>query len=271
MGDSAISSDLGRDSVPESIARRLDGQVAVLTLQFAPHNLLGQRLVEDLLDSLEWAKSVGARAVILRSGLRHFCAGVDLDFFTEAVNRGQVPDIDFVEVLKAFDELPIPILASVHGICVGGGFELALACDLVISADTAKFGSVESTIGMHPIWGGIQRVAQRAGAARAKELGLLGRRYDARTFERWGLINFVVSEEQLEDATLTLAQELAHGPTVAHAATKQVVSLATRSSVGVADDEMRQFHQPMWESQDLKTGLASFAENGPGMAVFEGR
>jgi enoyl-CoA hydratase/carnithine racemase len=120
-----------------------------------------------------------------------------------------------LELLRAFDELPMPIVAAVHGVCVGGGLEMALACDLIIASESARIGSVEATVGLHPLAGGIQRVAQRAGAARAKEMAMLGRRYDARTLERWNVINRVVADEQLAEAAATLARELAGGPTVA--------------------------------------------------------
>ena len=91
--------------------------------------------------------------------------------------------------------------------------------DLIVAAQSAKIGSVEATVGLHPLMGGIQRLAQRAGATRAKEMAMLGRRYDAATLERWNIINCVVPDEELETATMVLAQELAHGPTLAHAAT----------------------------------------------------
>src|SRR3546814_13979766 len=92
-------------------------------------------------------------------------------------------------------DLPIPIIASVHGVCLGGGFELALACDYIIAAQSAKIGSVEATLGLHPLMGGVQRQVQRAGMARAKEMSMLARRYDPATLERWGLINLVVPDE----------------------------------------------------------------------------
>src|SRR6201999_4410713 len=130
------------------------------------------------------------------------------------------------------------IVAAVHGTCVGGGFELALASDLVIAADSAKIGSVEVAVGPHPLMGGIQRVAQRAGAARAKEMALLGRRYDARTMERWNIFNRVVPDEQLDDAVAAIAQELAHGPTIAHASTKAVIGRAANDGIGAADAAM---------------------------------
>ena len=133
-----------------------------------------------------------------------------------------VLDWGLIETLRAFDEHPAPIIASVQGVCVGGGFELALACDLIVASESAKIGSVEVTVGLHPLMGAVQRLTQRAGAARAKEMALLGRRYPAATLERWNIINWVVADEQLDSATMVLAQELAHGPSIAHAATKRL-------------------------------------------------
>jgi enoyl-CoA hydratase/carnithine racemase len=255
----------------EPVARQLDDGVALLTMQLAPYNLLGERLVSELMTSLQWAQREGARAVVLRSALRHFCAGADLDAMSAAVELGEVPQWQMVELLRAFDTLPIPIVASVHGVCVGGGFELALACDLVVAAESAKIGSVEATVGLHPLMGAVQRLTERAGAARAKEMAMLGRRYDARTLERWGVVNRVVPDEQLEATTLTLARELAHGPTVAHAATKALVSVAVNQGVAAADDAMAELQLSIWRSEDLRTGLASYKANGPGMARFQGR
>jgi enoyl-CoA hydratase/carnithine racemase len=176
-----------------------------------------------------------------------------------------------LELLRAFDQLPMPIVAAVHGVCVGGGLELALACDLIIASESAKIGSVEATVGLHPLAGGIQRVAQRAGAARAKEMAMLGRRYDARTLERWNVINRVVGDEQLAEAAAALARELAGGPTVAHAATKALVTIAIEQGVGAADMAMTELQKPIFLSEDFRTGVESFKHNGPGMASFEGR
>jgi enoyl-CoA hydratase/carnithine racemase len=119
--------------------------------------------------------------------------------------------------------------------------------------------------------GGIQRQVQRAGAMRAKEIAMLGRRYDAATLERWGLVNLVVADDALQDATFTIAEELAHGPTVAHAATKRLVHVAVNDGVLAADEAMAEIQTPIWASEDLKIGLASFRDNGPGLAKFTGR
>ena len=257
-----------RNSPP--VAREMDGQVAVLTMQHAPHNFLGIALYNALIDGIRWAAEQRSRAVLLRSSLRNFCAGADVALFDSA-ERGVAPDLDVVELLRAFDTLPIPILAAVHGVCLGGGLEIALACDLIVASESAKIGSVEAAIGLNPLMGGIQRVTERAGAARAKEMALLARRYDARTLERWNIINRVVPDEQLADVARTLAHELANGPTVAHASTKAIVSHTVSHGVQAADEAMRDLQKDFWKSDDLKVGLASLAANGPGAARFEGR
>ena len=258
----------GPDTPP--VGREVDGHLAVLTMQYAPHNFLGTELTAGLLEGLQWAKDQGARAVLLNSGLRNFCAGADLAIF-ESAYRGVAPDIDLVEVLRAFDSLPLPIVAAIHGVTVGGGLEIALACDLIISSESAKIGSVEATLGLNPLMGGIQRVTERAGAARAKEMALLARRYDARTLERWNIINRVVPDEKLGDVSVTVAQELANGPTLAHASTKAIVSYTLAHGVPAADEVMRDLQADYWKSEDLQRGLESLAADGPGAARFEGK
>ncbi|TKA00645.1 enoyl-CoA hydratase/isomerase family protein [Actinacidiphila oryziradicis] len=183
----------GDGTVPAAepaVERRLDGKVAVLTMRHRPHNLLDPALSGYIIDAMAWAGTSGARAVLLRSGLRHFSAGADLDQMLAAADEGEgVIDWPLLETLRALEDLPLPIVAAVHGMCLGGGLELALACDLTVAGESAKIGCVEASVGLHPLMGAIQRIAQRAGVARAKEMAMLGRRYDARTLERWGIFN----------------------------------------------------------------------------------
>ena len=253
------------------VARELDGQVAVLTMQHRPHNLIGAELFDAVIDGMRWAAEQKARAVLLRSGLRNFCAGAEMGLLLDGAERGVAPDLDLTELLRVFDRLPIPIVAAVHGACVGGGLELALAADLIVAAESAKIGCVEATLGLNPLMGAIQRITERAGAARAKEMALLARRYDARTLEKWNIINRVVADEQLPQASLALAHELANGPTVAHASTKAIVSSAVSHGVQATDEAMRELQKDLWKSNDLKVGLASYAASGPGAARFGGR
>jgi enoyl-CoA hydratase/carnithine racemase len=249
----------------------MDGAVAVLSMRYKPYNLLDKKMALDVVKGLNWARQQNARAVVLRSALRHFSAGADLDAMVEAAKGTDVVEWHLAELLRAFDEHPAPIVASVQGVCVGGGFELALACDLIVAAQSSKIGSVEVTVGLHPLMGAVQRLAQRAGAARAKEMTMLGRRYDAATLERWNIINRVVPDEDLDTATMVLAQELAHGPTVANAATKRLVSTAINNGVAAADDAMAEIQRPIFRSRDFLTGVWSYREKGIGMATFEGR
>jgi len=255
------------------VRREERGLVSVLTMEYRPYNLLGPTLIGAIAAEVTAAQEAGSRAIVLRSGLRHFSAGADVNLFDSRIAQGgrREAAISGVAFLKLLELLPIPIVASVHGVCLGGGFELALACDYIVAASSAKIGSVEVALGLHPLLGGIQRQVQRAGAMRAKEIAMLGRRYDAATLERWGLVNLVVADDALEDATFTIAEELAHGPTVAHAATKRLVHIAVNDGVLAADEAMADIQKPIWASDDLKIGLASFCENGPGLAKFTGR
>jgi enoyl-CoA hydratase/carnithine racemase len=118
--------------------------------------------------------------------------------------------------------------------------------------------------------GAIQRQVQRIGVARAKEMSMLGRRYDAETLERWGLINLVVADDKLEEATMMVAQEFANGPTIAHAVTKQIARIAVNQGVEAADLAMAELQKPIWASKDVRAGLESFLKQGPGLAKFEG-
>lgn len=259
----------------------LADNVATLSMRYRPYNLIGLKLLDAITDLLDRAQREQARAIIIRSGIRHFSAGADLDQFqtrtdTSASSSSKSDQSAYeksyvVKFLENMEQLPIPIIASVHGICLGGGLELALACDYIIAAESAKLGSVEATLGLQPIMGAVQRQVQRIGVARAKEMSMLGRRYDAATLERWGLINLVVEDDSLDEVTNVIAREFAMGPTVSYAATKELARIAANEGVSVADEAMTRIQKPIWSSADLKTGLASFMKNGPGLAKFEGR
>ncbi len=248
-----------------------EGPVAVLSMEYAPHNLLGPDLMVGVRAGLAEALRAGSRAVLLRSGLRHFSAGADTALFVDATESDGGLSVSPLEFLRELESFPLPVVVAVQGVCIGGGFELALACDFIIAARSSKIGSIEVTIGINPLMGAIQRQVQRAGIARAKEMSMLGRRYDAETLERWNVINRVVDDEKLEEAALTIALELANGPTLAHKITKQIANLAAAQGVEAADEAMEQLQLPLWQSEDLQIGLESLMKNGPGLAVFKGR
>lgn len=257
------------DAGPVSYART--GDVAVLTMNHPPHNLLGPTLTAALLGGLDQARDAGCRAIVVRSGLRNFSAGAEVDRFSRSGEQGGADSVTGIDFLRAFEQLPIPIIASVNGVALGGGFEVALACDFILAADSARLGLVEATIGLQPLLGGIQRVIQRAGMARGKEIVMLARRHDPAMLARWGIINRVVPEAKLPEVTMAFAQELAAGPTVAHGCTKRIAEIFVSQGMAAADEAMAEVQQPIWASEDLQTGLRSYAQNGPGLAAFKGR
>ena len=150
------------------------------------------------------------------------------------------------------------------------GFELALTCDMIIAADTAFFGMAEASLGLLPLLGGVQRVTQRVGVARAKEMAMFARRHDPVTLERWGAINLVTAESELPNVALSWARQLAAGPTVALRGIKTLANLAARRGIEGADAQQTEVNNMMWASADQKRGLEAFAKNGPGSAIFEG-
>jgi enoyl-CoA hydratase/carnithine racemase len=245
-----------------------DGAVSVVTLAKPPHNLIDEAFLDALLAAYGNAVASGCRSILLRSAMRHFCAGADVNAFTSGTRRRDQKDFD--ELIGALENVPVPIVAAVHGAALGGGFELALTCDMIVAANTASFGMAEASLGLLPLLGGVQRVVQRAGPARAKEMAMLARRHDPATLERWGIINLVVPESELATASMSWARQLAAGPTVALRSIKTLANLSARHGISGADAQQVATNNQMWNSNDQKRGLAAFLATGPGSAVFEG-
>jgi enoyl-CoA hydratase/carnithine racemase len=245
-----------------------DGAVGIVTLAKPPHNLIDDALLDGLLGAYSHAVTDGCRSILLRSSMRHFCAGADVNGFADGRRRRDQKG--FEELIDALENVPLPTVAAVHGAALGGGFELALACDMTVAADTATFGMAEVSLGLIPLLGGVQRVVQRAGPARAKEMAMFGRRHDPVALERWGIINLVVAEAELPTASMSWARQLAAGPTIALRGIKALANLSARHGIAGADARQNEMNNRMWASNDQKRGLAAFAATGPGSAVFEG-
>ena len=210
------------------VAHEIDGLVGVVSLAKPPHNLLDDALIEALLAAYRAVLANGCRAILLRSAQRHFCAGADIAGFG-TTTLIQADATRFAALLDALENVPVPTVAAVHGGAFGGGLELALTCDMIVCADTASLGQVEATVGLLPLLGGTQRLVARAGVARAKEIVMLGRRQTPEAFERWGIVNLVVPEAELPTAAMTLARQLAAGPTKALAGAKRLAKASRRA------------------------------------------
>jgi len=223
-------------------------------------------LDRPLLDALAAALAgLDARCVLLTGEGRAFCAGYDI----EALMREGYDDGDghpFPAALAAIEAYPFPVVAALNGYAIGGGLELAIACDLRIAADTIQLGMPPAKLGVVYAHAGLNRFLSAIGAARTRELFLTGRRIDAATAERWGLVNEVVEAEALEAAALALAAEIAANAPLSLRGNKAAIR-ALVAAAGALDpataaalDAERRF---AFESEDLREGLRAFGEKRP--------
>lgn len=242
--------------------------VGVVTMSKPPHNLLDSALIDDILGAYSQALDEGCRSILLRSSMRHFCTGADVAAFK---GGWKGPDgAEMAQVIAGLEDIALPTVAAVNGGALGGGFELALFCDFIVAADTAFMALPESSLGLIPLLGGVQRVAERAGPARAKEFAMFGRRHDPRTLERWGVINLVTAEAELADVSMSYARQLAAGATVALAGIKRQANLAARAGSAEADAGQVAANDEIWASADAHRGVDAFLTTGPASAAFKG-
>jgi enoyl-CoA hydratase len=229
-------------------------------------------MANDLIAAMHEAEGEAMRVLVVRAEGDVFTAGADVHVFADRTPEQAAEFFaDLVKIVHMLEDMPVPTIASVHGLCLTAGFELSLACDLIVAAESAKFGLVEVVVGLTPGMGGTQRVAERAGPARARELVMTGDLYDAATLERWNVINRVYPDAELADESLSLARRLAAGPTKANAATKRMVRAFLEHGTRGADERIGEIAAPLFETEDLQRAVKSFLEEGPGKATFEGR
>jgi enoyl-CoA hydratase/carnithine racemase len=249
-----------------------DGDVAVLILHDPPLNLFGAEAFRSLNECLDEVEGSDARAVVWRAEGDVFTGGADVNVFAQA-DPSQAADIfrPLLGGVQRIEALPVPTLALVHGLCLTAGLEVSLACDMIWATESAQFGLVEAVVGLTPGAGGTQRMAERAGPARAREFVMTGGLYDAATLERWHVVNRVVGDDELLEKGMRFAHRLASGPTKAHAATKNIVRAFSRGGVEEADRETAEAAGDLFETEDLRNAVRSFLDEGPGKATFEGR
>ena len=251
---------------------RLEGAVGEVVINDPPLNLVGMELLEDLTAAGRAARESDARAVLVRAEGDAFSAGADVGIFLDRDEESARELIEgFMPTVRDFASIPVPTVAAVHGLCLAAGLELALSCDLIWAAEGSQLGLVEAVIGATPFGGGTQRLVARAGASRATEMVFSARPYPAETMLEWGVVNRVLPADQLVPKARAFAERLAAGPTLAHAATKQMVRLAVDEGVEAADERLPEAGARVMASEDLQNGARTLLEKGPGKASFEGR
>ncbi|GAA3884215.1 enoyl-CoA hydratase/isomerase family protein [Saccharothrix violaceirubra] len=247
--------------------------LAILTFDAPPLNLYTADLHELLDGALGDLEDRPARALLVRAEGRVVSGGVDVNLFAvqHTVTGAKLLFDRMIDLPDRVAALPFPTVFAAHGVCLTWAFELALGCDLILAARGATFGLVEKVIGLTPAMGGTQRLAARAGVGRAKEVVMTGDRFDAATLERWGVVNRVLPDEGFDDAVVAFAQDLAAGPTLAHAATKRVLAHYESGGVAEADEHVPAIAAGLFDTEDLRGAVRSFLADGPGRATFGGR
>src|SRR5213594_1068199 len=193
-------------------------------------NALNQATMNDLGDALEAFDRDGTvRCVILTGNERAFAAGADINEFRGATPVQMLQEHRFQQ-WERIRRFPKPIIAAVSGYCLGGGCELAMLCDIIIAAETARFGQPEINLGLIPGAGGTQRLTRTIGKFRAMEMVLTGRQIDAFEAERRGLVNRVVLVELLLEEAKRLGFELAEKPPISLRLAKEAVTKAFEST-----------------------------------------
>ena len=246
------------------------GAVAVLTLNRPPANALSMGLLAELRSALDDLARDMPGALVVSGSPKMFAAGADVKEFGGPERAGEVADA-FRAGLDALAGFPRLTIAAIEGYALGGGCELALACDFRVVSSKARFGQPEILLGIIPGGGGTQRLARLVGPARAKEIVVTGRQVDAEEALRVGLADRVVEPGSAREHAIAWATELAAGPLVAQALAKRAIDDGVQQSLAAGLDLERQCFVEVFATHDAVTGVASFLENGPGKAVFAGK
>ncbi len=256
---------------PTVLVERRDDGVVLLTLNRPPLNPLSSVVFRELGERVaELTADPGLKAVVVTGNERAFAAGADITEFEDraAINATIEPSRGALDALAA---IPRPVIAAINGYALGGGLELALACDLRVAGEQAKLGLPEILLGIIPGVGGTQRLTRLVGPARAKDMIWTGRHLRADEALAVGLVDRVVPPEETLDAALAWAAELGAGAVAAMAITKRAVDAGLDLPLEMGLDLERAGFLEVFGTEDAEIGVASFLEHGPGKAQFVGR
>jgi enoyl-CoA hydratase/carnithine racemase len=250
-----------------------DNGVATIRLDRPKVNALNEQVATEIGEAVDaLAVDENARAVVVWGGERVFAAGADIKEMASQDTTTMYRYIGrFQNVFTRLEQLPQVTIAAITGYALGGGCELALACDLRICAEDSQLGQPEILLGVMPGAGGTQRLPRLVGMGRAKELIYSGRFVAADEALAIGLVNEVVPPDGVYERALEIAGRFAAGPTVALMAAKQAIQQGLDVDVGTGLTLERQGFAALFSTEDQRIGMESFAEKGPGKARFTGR
>ena len=245
----------------ENILVETRGRVGLITLNRPKAlNALCSPLMAEVAQALDaFEVDPGIGCVVLTGSERAFAAGADIKEMQPLTFPGTYTE-DFITPWDRVSRFRKPIIAGVAGFALGGGCEVAMMCDMIIAAETAKFGQPEITLGVLPGAGGTQRLTRAIGKAKAMDLCLTGRMMDVKEAEAAGLVARILPAEGFVDAVVEIADKIANFSLVATMATKESVNRAFEGSLAEGLRFERRVFQAIFASADQKEGMAAFAE-----------
>ncbi len=247
----------------ETITVEKEGKVGVITINRPDKlNALSSAVHRESIAALDdLRKDDGVRVVVITgSGEKAFIAGADISEFEGKTPVTQRDTFHEKTLFNSIDTFPKPVIAMVNGFCLGGGNELALACDLRVCSETAKFSQPEINLGIIPGGGGTQRLTRLVGEGRSMEMCLTGDMIDAETAYRFGLVNHVYPAAELRAKTMELAGKIAEKAPIALQLAKEAVKFASKSNL---DEGLRRevdLFAICFSTEDKKEGVSAFLE-----------
>jgi len=241
-----------------------DEGIATITINRPEtRNALNEETIREMLARLEDAENDETIRVVIITGAgdRAFCSGLDLNIIkgvspvrgTESSRRGQ-------HLCNRIEALGKPVIAAINGFALGGGTEIAMACDIRIASENAQIGQTEINLGLIPGWGGTQRLPRYVGKGIAKEMIFTGKRIDAKTAERLGLVNAVVPADQLKAKVKELATELVGKPPIAIKLTKALINNSTETHPDIGLWQEAEAFGLVASTEDFNEGVTAFLE-----------
>ncbi|WP_323096807.1 enoyl-CoA hydratase/isomerase family protein [Intrasporangium sp. YIM S08009] len=257
----------------EFVRLEVEGGIGTIRLDRPKMNALNVQVQEEIrAAAAEATDRADVKAVIVYGGERVFAAGADIKemqtmSYTDMVDRSAPLSSSITSVAR----IPKPVIAAITGYALGGGCELALACDFRVVADDAKLGQPEILLGIIPGAGGTQRLSRLVGASRAKEIIFSGRFVDAQEALAIGLADRVVPAADVYSAAREWADTFVGGPTYAVRAAKEAIDRGLEVDLETGLEIERMLFAGLFGTRDREIGMTSFVEQGPGKAQFEGR
>ncbi|MGH2554791.1 MAG: enoyl-CoA hydratase/isomerase family protein [Actinomycetota bacterium] len=257
----------------ELVHVQVEEGVATIRLDRPPMNAIDEELTRELgAAATEAGQRDDVGAVVLWGGEKIFAAGADVKMMQTMSPREVKPMItELQEVFNLVEEIPKVTIAAINGYALGGGCELAMCADLRYAAEDSRIGQPEILLGIIPGAGGTQRLPRLVGPARAKDIIYSGRHVKAEEARRIGLVDEVFSPEEAYPKAVEAARRYARGPLQALRAAKVAVNWGARGDFRSGVVLERELFADLFSTEDQKTGMRSFLEQGPGKAEFSGR